>query len=358
MRNLTKPLPHICNLWVILAISLATAYAADNSALPVATMRLEAAKYYTQVRQFVGRVEANRVSQVGFELDGVLSVIHKEEGDVVKRGDVVAELDTQKLRARQQEAKAGVQHAQAALRLARASVKRVQRVADKRLLSEQTLDEALEARDSAQAQLARANAALQIIEVDLAKSVLKAPFEGIVIARNHDEGDVIAAGRSVLRIQETARHEARIGIANHLADQFQLGQKVLLQINRQTVQADIKAILPLRNRTVRTVDVLFSLPNMAARPGDLVSWRLSKDVKADGFWVPLSALTEGVRGLWNLYVVDEENHRAELRAVEILYQTSEQAYVRGLIAAGERVVSAGTQRIVPQQTIRLAQRPE
>ena len=72
----------------------------------------------------------------------------------------------------------------------------------------------------------------------------------------------------------------------------------------------------------------------------------------------MSALTEGVRGLWNLYVVNEENHRAELRAVEILYQTSEQAYVRGLIAAGERVVSAGTQRIVPQQTIRLAQRPE
>ena len=110
-------------------------------------------------------MEANRVSNLGFELNGVLSEIQKDEGDTVKRGEVVAEPDTQKLRARREEALAGMAQAQAALRLAQASLIRVQRVANQKLIADQTLDEAREARDSAEALLAQAKAIFQTIEV-------------------------------------------------------------------------------------------------------------------------------------------------------------------------------------------------
>ena len=347
------------SLSVLLALALGLdlpSVHAESDAMPVALLTLEAQQQYSQTHTFVGRVEANRIGNLGFELGGVLKTVYKDEGDSVARGDVVALLDTQKLQARRTEIQADIRRAEAGLRLAEATLKRQQDIAKQQLAAHQTLDEAREARDSARARLAQAKASLKVIDVDLSKAELKAPFGGTVIRRHHDEGDVIAVGRSILQIQEDAPYQARIGIANHLSDGFQVGQNVTLSIYKQAVPARIKAVLPVRNRSVRTVDMLFELPpDSKVRPGDLVAWALEQEVEAVGYWVPLTALTEGERGLWGVYVLNPASQTAQLRMVELLHQTAERAYVRGLVQAGEQIVSKGTQRIVPEQRIRLAQ---
>lgn len=334
------------------AVSWCAAWAADGEVLSVSTTQVVRESRYIQYREFIGRVEAGRVSRLGFELSGTIKSLHVDEGDSVSAGDLLAELDRQKLHAGRQAASAEIRRAEAALRLSEASLGRISRVADQQLIDSQTLDEAQASYEAAQALLLQARANRRLIDVDVEKSRLTAPYDGIVTRRSGDEGDLVTPGQSVYQLQESGRYEARIGIANHMADRFSPGDEVELVIGGEPLTAIIKAILPLRNPGLRTVDVLFTLPvGSAPRPGDLVKWRLAIMVPAEGFWVPLSALTEGVRGLWNLYVVSDAD-KLELRMVDIIHFTSDQAYVRGLLEEHERVVISGTQRIVPDQRVR------
>lgn len=350
MMKLTTRLPLYILIMNLILLEGMMNKAWANKVLLVETLQIQEQATYALTRNFVGRVEADRVSRLGFELNGVLKTLLKDEGDAVSAGDVLAQLDTQKLQARKTEINANIVQAKAGLRLAEASLKRVTRIAKQKLIDQQALDEARESRDSAKARLAQAQASLQSIEVDIEKSTLKAPYSGIIIKRHNDEGDVVAAGQNILQLQENTRHLARIGISNHLADGFTKGQSLDLMINGVNTKAKIKTILPIRNPSVRTVDVIFTLKDSNARPGDLVTWRLQQTINEPGFWIPLTALTEGARGLWNIYIVDTEG-KAKLRMIEILHQTSEQAYVRGLINDGETIISSGTQRIVPNQEV-------
>jgi len=85
--------------------------------------------------------------------------------------------------------------------------------------------------------------------------------------------------------------------------------------------------------------------------------KLSETVDGTGVWLPLTALTEGIRGLWNVYVLipitDSELFRIETRDVQISYANTEDAFVSGALADGEWVVATGLQRLVPGQTVRL-----
>ena len=89
-----------------------------------------------------------------------------------------------------------------------------------------------------------------------------------------------------------------------------------------------------------------------------------------GAWLPLTALTEGSRGLWSAYAVeaapgdaraaqgreiggDTAGGRLAVQPLEVLYQDGDRVYVRGPLAAGEILVAAGLHRVVPGQLVRV-----
>ena len=89
-----------------------------EKALVVDVEPAEAAGGYTIRREFIGRVEATRQSQVGFELPGQLNRLAVDEGDEVAKGDLLAQLDTARLEARLAEAKAALRQSLSARDLA------------------------------------------------------------------------------------------------------------------------------------------------------------------------------------------------------------------------------------------------
>jgi hypothetical protein len=128
-----------------------------------------------------------------------------------------------------------------------------------------------------------------------------------------------------------------------------------------TLSGVAKAVVPRRDDVTRTVDVLLTLPDAPAhvRPGDLGRLSLSSRYEETGFWVPLGALTQGPRGLWNNYVAEpidtpdsnEETHRVTPRTVEVVYADSDRAFVRGTLRNGDLLIVDGLQRVVPGQTV-------
>lgn len=338
---------------------------ASSPALAVRTLTVEPAEGYALRRIFTGRVEANRTSRLGLERAGLLQEVLVREGDAVSTGQVVARLDTSLLEARRRELEAALDDARASLALAQATLRRYRDSVDDGAVTRQALDEAQESKGAAQATVDVAKARIASVDLDIAKSELRAPFYGIVTGRFADEGRVLPAGNPVLELQESAIPEIRVGIAGGLADTLRPGQEYALSWRSQVFPARLRAVLPVRALGTRTRDALFEPidPPGNLHAGELVEFELSQWLDEKGLWLPLSALAVGPRGLWQAYVTEPVNeftpngliadNRIAPRPVEVLYQDGDRVFVRGSLFAGDRVVSVGLQRVVPGQLVRV-----
>ena len=326
--------------------------------LPVQTLSVETQSAYEVEDRFLGEVESRRYSQLGFELAGTLVSVSCDEGDVVERGQLLAELDTARLEATRSQQEALLKEAEATLTLAETTYKRVSKLTATGAVSSQDLDEATQRRDSAKASIARINAALQSIDVDLAKSRLLAPYAGRIAARHVDEGAIVGAGQVALDVVESGSLEARISVTVSLSESVRPGDDVALRRvdTGETVAASVRQVSPQQDRRTRTVDVLLTISEPGQLlPGDLVEWPMAISVNAEGAWLPRAALTSSTRGLWAVYIAvplqESAQHQLERREVEVIHLEGDRAYVRGALREGQRIVSTGLQRLVPGQHV-------
>ncbi len=313
---------------------------------------------YQREHKIFGLVESASTSHLGFEQSGRLATIQVEEGDRVKQGQVLATLDTSSLQSRRTELEAGLQRAQADVQLARATLTRLESVLAKGGSSQQQVDEARARFAVASAQVTETQAALSSLKVEINKSSLLAPFDGMVGARLVDEGTVVPPASPILTLGATYNLQARLAMPQALASTLVIGQKLAVNVGEEQVNGAVLSIQPTRNRQTRTVDILVALPDASSflLMGDMVSVSLNTQVEESGAWVPLSSLSQGVRGLWSLLVVsadDSDDTKLQSRLVEIVYATNTQAFVRGAIASGDKYVLSGGQRLVPGQLVRV-----
>ena len=316
-----------------------------------------------EVREFaLGKVEAARHSNLGFEIPGTLVEVLREEGDAVARGDALARLDTARLEASLREAGASVTQAEALLALAEANLKRNESARGSGAISAQQLDQAIQQRDTAAASVRRARAEVDRVQVDLGKSVLRAPYDGIIARRSQDPGSAVAAGQAVLHLLESHQLEIRAGLPDHAVGE--VGEQVELHRHGRPIgSATVQRILPTLNASVRTVDVILEpdddLPDL--RDGDLVEIAVTREIREEGFWLPFSALGESHRGLWAGYIAShdaEGSLRVERLNVEILHLEDERAFVRAPLPKQAQVIAQGLHRLVPGQKIEAANDPE
>jgi HlyD family secretion protein len=201
----------------------------------------------------LGTVEAQIVSQIGFETAGTLAELHADHGDSVKAGALLARLDSREQEARVAQARAAVSQADALVEQATANVERAEAVLKEKTLtnerrqelvqrgttSQQTADEAQAAADIAKADLAQAGsavsvaranleqarAALALEEVRLSKHSLHAPYEGLVIKRHHELGSALGANEQVFTLVDPTTIWALAYIDEARAGTIESGQQ-------------------------------------------------------------------------------------------------------------------------------------
>ncbi|MEM7408092.1 MAG: efflux RND transporter periplasmic adaptor subunit [Pseudomonadota bacterium] len=326
------------------------------AAMPVEIVTIEHSSSFESARIFTGQVEARRRSSLGFERSAKLISVAVREGANVGAGEVLATLDQAALRATRSELEAALAAAQAELTLATATRIRFEDSVVRGAVTRQALDEAREGERARQANVELAEARLATLAVAFDQSRIVAPFDAVVVERHMDEGQVVATGAPVLTVQERVAPEIRIGVAADLAGRFSPGAEHKLNTSVGAVVATVRAALPLRSATTRTVDVIFELRDatMPLRDGDLVEIALSSPIQESGIWLPVSALAEAHRGLWQVYALARTKTGGfvtEARAVEVLHLSGDRVYVRGALANGERVVRAGLHRVVAGQSV-------
>ncbi len=329
-------------------------------ALPVELLPVRAVDGYPVRELHVGRVVSRRVSELGFERSGRLVEVAFDQGDGVEVGAVLARLDTSELRARRRELVARRGRSEADLGLARSTTTRREQLHATGVLSSQRFDETVYAQEGLESQLAAAAAAIEHVDVQLALSELRAPFTGVLAARFADEGTVLQPGVPVLRLIEDGALEVHVGVPPAAAARIEPGSRHGIDVDGVRSEGRLDTLLPTVDPDTRTLTAVFELvdPPASVRHGALARVALESRLEAEGFWVPLAALTEGHRGLWAAYVAVPEAGGlvAERRQVELIHTEADRAFVRGTLFDGDRLVAAGVHRIVPGMPVR-ASRP-
>lgn len=323
----------------------------------VRAMRVYRSETFPVTRSFAGQVEAARAAALGFETSGQVTAILVNEGQQVSRGTPLARLDTRLLAADRARLQAGRGALEAQAELARLTAGRQETLQQRGHAATQALDSARLGLSELQARMAEVDASLARIAVLEAQSVLQAPFDGTVGDILVDDGTVVAPGNPVVALLDDAPALFRVGLDPALTADPGLFDHVTVRIGGIEHPADFAGLRPDLDATTRTRTALFELDGISSVYLQSGTLDLETAVRQPGYAVPVTALQDGIRGLWTVLTLQpgpEGAYTVAAEAVELLHADQSQAYVRGTFGDGALVVTDGTHRIVPGERVTLA----
>ena len=239
-----------------------------------------------------GTLQPTKQVEIGSEVSGIIEKVFVDFNDKVIIGQTMAQLDTQTLEARLTSARASLQSAEASLAQAQATVievnaktRRSKELAERDLLSLQTLEadeaaslRAIAAVAGAEAQVTSAKAALNESETSLAKAVIKSPIDGIIISREVDPGQTMAASFQTpvmfIVAEDLAHMVLNLDIDEADIGQVREGQEATFRVDaypRKEFTAKIISVRfnPLKVNNIVTYETVLSVsnPELLLRPG-------------------------------------------------------------------------------------------
>ncbi|MCC7082263.1 MAG: efflux RND transporter periplasmic adaptor subunit [Burkholderiales bacterium] len=356
-------------LLALIAIAAGTLYWRSTAPLPVKTHTVATAypsQAYTLLNA-TGYVVAQRKAAVASKATGRLEWLGVREGSSVRQGEVLARLENRDVSAKREQAAANVKLAQANLEQAQAELREAERAFERssdllarKYVSQAAHDSAIARLDKAQAAISGQRAAIAVAqanlrsaEVEVEQTLIRAPFDGVVLTKNANVGDVITPFSSALGSQaavvtmadmstlevEADVAESSVGKA-HLEQPCEIQLDALPDIRFRGVVARMVPTVDRAKATV-TVKVRFVdkdprvLPEMSARVAFL-SRELPPELRTRRTVIDPGAIVER-NGQRVVYVVREG------RAVETPIETGNKLgdwleVVRGL-APGDKVVA-------------------
>ena len=161
--------------------------------------------------------------QVGSQVSGTVSKLFADFNDRVKQGEVLCQLEPAAFRAREAQAEAAVAHAEAALEEAQRQLKRTNELVKGNYVSQADVEAAQVEVDQRAADLKQARAQLQAAAVDLANTTIRAPIDGVVIARTIDIGQTVAASLQAPQLFVIANDLAQMQVETKI-DEADIGR--------------------------------------------------------------------------------------------------------------------------------------
>ncbi|MEM1266249.1 MAG: efflux RND transporter periplasmic adaptor subunit [Pseudomonadota bacterium] len=322
--------------------------------VPVSVTPLARVEGFTAIRRFTGQVEARESTTLAFERGGTLAEIRVDEGQEVAGDAVVARLDTRALDAEAVALRAQRTALEAQAELARLTTERQAELETRGFAATQRLDEARLGLAELQARIAETDARLLAIDIELDKSVLRAPFTGRVGTRLVDTGAAVSAGTPLLELLEESAPEVRVGLPPHLAATLALGESLEVDISGRRYTTTLTQLRPDLDPVTRTQTAILTLmEGETPLYGQIATLLLPEEVAAAGAWVPTAALRPGLKGLWTVLVAVDGPDGAVVaqEAVELLYTDEARALVRGTFVDGAQLINGGTHRVTPGQRI-------
>ncbi len=332
---------------------------ADKS-LPTSTQpnvhvqTLAETNHYKVTREYVGMILSRDNANLGFEFSGKINHVSVNVGDQVIQGQKLASLNNQLLGNESEQFQARLDQINAQLALVKNNLKRQERLKTKGFSAEAEIDSLKSQRDNLLASRQELNIAIEANALRQEKSILHAPYAGQISKKFVSVGDVVNAGSPVLTLLSSGNKEAKFGVPisafdalkNQTQQQIRVGDKIYTgQLLNATSSVDF---------ATRTAALRYELGDLHhVHPGETAYLLQETEIQKNGFWVPLTSITDGLRGTWNVFVVVDKNGQSlvERRAITILHSTKNAAFVSGSLRDQDKLIVDGVHRIVSGQAV-------
>jgi RND family efflux transporter MFP subunit len=322
---------------------------------PVAVATVQSQRLSVQ-HSFVGEVVANSDASLSTAESGRVRKVHVVEGDVVKQGQLLLELDDRLARAELFEARANKQEASVAQQQASREAERYQKLERESVVS--ALEASREVDEAARlaAVNEEAEATIKVRGERVHRHRIVAPFDGTVARRLVDPGDHLSAGQPALQLVTAEHLELLVRVPESTLDALPTLSKLEVTSNGRRVEAELRGVVDALDPATRTA-LLRAVPK--GRPPWLragSSVRVHFTVEESGGWVvPRDALVHGIAGVRAMRISDG---KVEPVALEIMAKTSDQALVSGELSVGDRIVTRGNERLRPGQAVEIQEANE
>jgi len=217
-----------------------------------------------------GTIEATQTVEVGTQVSGRIDKIYVDYNSMVKKGQLIAVLDTQSLASNLRSAKASLDKAKAEFNYQKSTYERYQKLIEKKLIAQTDFDQVVYNYESSKASLSSADAQYKTAKTNLDYAYIYSPIDGIVLERDVEEGETVAASYSTPTLFTIANDLTQMEIEADV-DEADIGQVKMNQRVEFTVDAfpdkvfegSVKEIHlnPTDDESVVTYTVVIDAPN-------------------------------------------------------------------------------------------------
>ncbi|MBI5582258.1 MAG: efflux RND transporter periplasmic adaptor subunit [Deltaproteobacteria bacterium] len=316
--------------------------------------------------EFVAQAESSHQVEIVARVSGFLEKILYQEGEMVKEGQVMFQMDRKPFQAQVDAAKGEVENRLAQLWTAKANLDRIKPLAEQDAASKSDLDNAIGAVKSAEAAAYAARANLDKAQLDLSYTIIKSPVTGVSSKALLREGAYLAPSGSSSRLTYVAR-------LNPIWVDFTISQNLMAEMTEEVRQGrisppknhDYEVELELSDgrrypyrgkpnfadpsfsKETGTFLVRAEVPNpkQELRPGMFVKAFMKGAVRPNAITVPQKAVQQTANG-HTVYVANTKN-QAEIRPVVVGDWIGQDWIINQGLKAGDRIIVEGFQRLAP-----------
>ena len=307
------------------------------------------------IAEFPGEVRARVESRLGFRVGGKIITRKVDLGTVVKRGQVLMQLDAQDLQLVQAQTNAGLKAAESNRSLAKAELSRYQELRAKNFVSQAVLDAKETAYKSAQATYDQALAAYKNQSNQTGYSNLVSDVDGVVTGIDAEVGQVVAAGTPVMRVAQMGEKEIVIGIPEDKVDALRRITDVRVRVwaaPNSMIQGKIRELSPIADAATRTYTARISIPNAPAevRLGMTAYVVFAAKTPNAMIKVPLTALFQekAITAVWVI-----ENGAVKMAPVQVAAAAGNDIVLASGVSNGQTIVTAGVNSLKPGQKVKI-----
>jgi multidrug efflux system membrane fusion protein len=305
--------------------------------------------------EFPGEVRARVESRLAFRVPGKITARKVDPGTLVKKGQVLMQLDAQDLRLSAAQAMAGLRAAETERDLAKSELKRYQELRVKNFVSQAVLDQKMSAFRAAQANVDASQAGYRGQSNQAGYASLVADIDGVVTAVDAEVGQVVTPGTPVVRVAKTTEKEIVIGLPEDKVDTMRKVEDVTVRLwanPKVVIPGKIREVSPVADAATRTYAVKVSIPDSAedVKLGMTALVQFSSSTATPLIRVPLTALFHE-KNTTSVWIV--ENGAVRLVPVVVGGTAGNDVVLAGGVKAGQTVVTAGVNLLKQGQKVKI-----
>jgi RND family efflux transporter MFP subunit len=211
--------------------------------------------------EFIGTVYYPEVSDVSAEVNGTVEIIQFEEGQRIRKGEVLVKLDTDLLEKDLQAKVASYEQILSDLERARRDFGRAQNLYEKKIIAEKNYDDQRFEVKSLEKKSAALKAEVERLGIELKKTVIKAPFNGVVIKRHIARGEWLSPGETVATIARDDAVDIIVEVPEEITRYLKPGMTVMTTAAEKENNGTIVAVIPRGDVLTRTFPVKIRVDN-------------------------------------------------------------------------------------------------